>query len=33
VAALLVDGVWDRLSWSALGVPIAVCAWYTLRRR
>ena len=33
VAALLADGVWDLLSWTALGIPVAVCAWYALRRR
>lgn len=33
VAALLADGVWDLLSWSALGVPVAVCAWYAGRPR
>jgi hypothetical protein len=33
IAALLADGVWDLLSWAALAVPVAVCAWYGLRRR
>lgn len=32
VAALLADGLWDLLSWMALGVPVAVCAWYAWRR-
>lgn len=33
IAALLADGVWDLSSWVALGVPVAACAWYGLRRR
>jgi hypothetical protein len=28
LAALLGDGVWDALSWLALGVPCVVIAWY-----
>ena len=33
VSALLGDGVWDDLSALALGVPVAACAWYGLRRK
>lgn len=33
VAALLGDGVWDVVSAFALGVPVVVGAWYSLRRR
>ncbi len=32
VSALLGDGVWDYLSALALGVPLAVGGWYSLRR-
>ena len=32
VSALLGDGLWDDLSTLALGVPVAACAWYGLRR-
>lgn len=32
LSALLADGLWDTLSWLALGVPVLVCAWYGLRR-
>ena len=32
VSALLGDGWWDDLSTLALGVPVAACAWYGLRR-
>jgi hypothetical protein len=31
VSALLGDGWWDQLSAFALGVPVAMCAWYGLR--
>jgi hypothetical protein len=33
VSALLGDGVWDDLSTLTLGVPVAACAWYGLRRK
>jgi len=33
VAALLGDGVWDLVSAFTLGAPVAVGAWYGLRRR
>ena len=33
ISALLGDGVWDVVSALALGVPVAACAWYGLRRR
>lgn len=35
VSALVGDGVWDLLSWIALGVPVAVCAvaWKRSRER
>ena len=33
VAALLGDGVWDLVSAVTLGSPVAVGAWYSLRRR
>jgi hypothetical protein len=32
VAALLGDGVWDLVSALTLGAPVAVGAWYGLRR-
>lgn len=32
VSALFGDGVWDALSAVTLGVPVAACAWYGLRR-
>ena len=32
VAALLADGVWDLVSAVTLGAPVAVGAWYSLRR-
>jgi O-antigen/teichoic acid export membrane protein len=32
VSALVGDGVWDALSSLALGVVVAVGAWYGLRR-
>jgi len=31
VSALLGDGVWDLLSWFALGGPFVVILWYTAR--
>lgn len=33
VAALLDDGVYDLLSWLALGVPVAVIFWSLRWRR
>jgi hypothetical protein len=33
ISALVGDGVWDGLSWLTLGVPVALCAYFTLRRR
>ena len=32
VAALLGDGIWDLVSTLTLGAPVAVGAWYGLRR-
>lgn len=32
VAALVSDGLGDYLSWSALAMPVAVAAWFGLRR-
>lgn len=32
VSALVGDDVWDYLSAVALGMPVAACAWYGLRR-
>lgn len=32
VSALLADGPWDAVSWVGLGVPVAVCAWFSWRR-
>jgi hypothetical protein len=31
VAALLGDGIWDAVSWIALGTPLAVSAWAVMR--
>jgi hypothetical protein len=31
-SALLGDGVWDLVSAMALGAPVGVGAWYSLRR-
>ena len=28
VAALLGDGLWDVVSWLALGVPVVLMAWF-----
>jgi hypothetical protein len=28
VAALVADGMWDLVSWIALGVPLAAVAWF-----
>lgn len=32
LSALVGDGPWDLLSWLALGLPVAVSAWYGLPR-
>jgi hypothetical protein len=32
ISALLGDGVWDALSAVTLGIPVAACAWYGLKR-
>lgn len=32
ISALLGDGLWDTISAITLGAPVAVCAWYALRR-
>jgi len=32
ISALLGDGIWDHLSAAALGIPVAVCLWFGLRR-
>jgi hypothetical protein len=31
VSALLGDGIWDVLSWFALGGPVMLIVWYTAR--
>ncbi|MGF1612202.1 MAG: hypothetical protein ACFCUQ_22605 [Kiloniellales bacterium] len=31
LSALLGDGVWDLLSWVALGLPLVVMLWHVLR--
>jgi hypothetical protein len=31
LSALFGDGVWDVLSWVALGAPTVVVAWYVMR--
>ncbi len=31
VSALLEDGLWDVVSWLALGIPTALMCWYWLR--
>ena len=33
ISALVGDGVWDGLSWLTLGVPVALCAFFTLWSR
>ncbi|XYJ12574.1 hypothetical protein ACSUZJ_11485 [Telluria sp. B2] len=33
VSALFGDGVWDAVSALTLGAPVAVGAWYSLRRK
>lgn len=33
VSALLGDGIWDTVSAFALGIPVAVGAWFALRGR
>ncbi|MCA1454457.1 hypothetical protein I6F35_14690 [Bradyrhizobium sp. BRP22] len=33
VSALLGDGIWDTTSWIALGVPLAVTAFFACRAR
>ncbi|HZJ13068.1 MAG TPA: hypothetical protein VFD26_10565 [Methyloceanibacter sp.] len=30
--ALIGDGLWDYLSWLALGFPVAIGLWFWLRR-
>jgi xanthosine utilization system XapX-like protein len=32
LSALIGDGLWDWVSWLALGLPVAVCCWFGLRR-
>ena len=32
ISALVADGAWDAVSWFGLGLPVAVCAWFGLRR-
>lgn len=31
LSALLGDGVWDGVSWLALGLPNGIIAWYVIR--
>jgi len=33
VSALVGDGIWDGLSWLALGIPIALFLYFVLRPR
>ena len=33
VSALVADGAGDAWAWFALGVPVAVMAWFGLKRR
>ena len=33
VSALFGDGVWDAVSALALGAPVAVGVWFSLRRK
>jgi hypothetical protein len=30
--ALIGDGLWDYLSWLALGFPVAIALWFSQRR-
>ncbi|RYX93853.1 MAG: hypothetical protein EOO28_16930 [Comamonadaceae bacterium] len=32
MSALLGDGGWDWVSWAALGLPVALGCWHSLRR-
>jgi hypothetical protein len=32
-SALLGDGIWDLLSWFALGLPVAVCVVFWAKSR
>lgn len=32
IAALVGDGVWDGLSWAALGLPFVLAAYFFVRR-
>jgi len=32
ISALLGDGIWNGLSWVALGVPLLVVAYFSLKR-
>jgi hypothetical protein len=31
ISALLEDGLWDWISWLALGIPSVLMGWYWLR--
>lgn len=31
ISALLEDGMWDMVSWLALGIPTALMCWYWFR--
>lgn len=31
ISALLEDGLWDVVSWLALGIPTLLMGWYWLR--
>jgi hypothetical protein len=33
ISALVGDGIWDAVSWLTLGVPVALCAYFTLQPR
>ncbi|MES2414889.1 MAG: hypothetical protein V4614_13875 [Pseudomonadota bacterium] len=33
ISALVGDGLWDWVSWVTLGLPVAACCWYGLRKQ
>ncbi|MBN9557024.1 MAG: hypothetical protein J0I26_05780 [Alphaproteobacteria bacterium] len=33
IAALVGDGVWDRLSWAALSLPVIAAGWFSTRTK
>jgi hypothetical protein len=32
ISALLGDGIWDHVSAVGLGIPVALCLWFGLRK-